>query len=509
MSNTTIENNSLGDTDPVHTIGFDTIEDSAIDMTEVINYDLQTKTAKMVSGIEHYVTTGNMDATTALYLGVKTNFNKLDPLSSSYNSRYGGEGFFSSALDMLEKGILTIIRFIKKILIWCVDKVKQFFGFAPSDRQAAIINDAMPAFKAEMASYFTALGFPVNLLSIDRYLDSLPADKRRIAQVTYLTTKVNDDQQYFENFGLIPPLIQKTLKTIGDCARKAKERKQRFSRSLDQLVNKAKNKQVNLNDDAENLIEQMSQVIQALDYKSIIPALNELSQFITEKAIKEDDDASQIAIAISKEINEATETAKTFANAEFVKKIEQVLTKVTVDNLMNLKSQTKEIKDIFGELFDVVNEGELVKIRRLSEISNDKRYLGFYQQMTSNLNAFTSFTQSVIEILRKATKTFDDLSKWYKEVHHFMLAMVADDVQKVCGHMLKAQQEHIRTGQTFPVDITVTGIPKNLVLMSDADAQTALEKMSHISKEMVEVNLLGIKDSINNFSKQANLGVRM
>lgn len=503
--NNTISVSSLGAQDPVDSVAFDDAEDAAIDMTEIIDYDKQTKVTKMVSGVESYLNKGTMDSTTALYLGVKTSGNKLDPTGGLYNSRFGGEGFFATALKALENGILAIIRFIKKIVLWVVDKIKQVFGFSPSDRQAAVIAEKLPAMKAELASYLTALGFPSNFCSVERYLDDMPKDKRRNAQLQYLSSKLVKDEDYFAQFTDVPAHAQQVMKILGDGVRRAREAKKTFTRRLETLVKNSRGGDTIITTEGDELIESMLQIARALNYREAIPSLSKMTQIFANKTITDlpDDKFNQFSIELNEVIAGCITKAELEAETPIVKKVEQVLAKLAAESYDKLNvEQSFNMKD----LYDLTDADELTKVSILSQITNDPRYLDFYRMVTNAASTFSNFAKVTIEIMRNVSNTYSDISTWYKNTVKFMLAVVAHDIKTVCDFMLQQQQVYMRKGEPFPVDIHPNGIPKNLTSMSEADAQGVMEKMAHMSSETINMNLLNVKTSLNNFAKEVGLG---
>lgn len=503
--NNTIDVSSLGAQDPVDNVSFDKAEEAAIDMTEIIDYDKQTKVTKMVSGVENFLNTGAMDSTTALYLGVKVAGTKMDPTGGQYNSRFGGEGFFATALKTLENGILAIIRFVKKIVLWIVEKVKQVFGFSPSDRQAAAIAEKLPAMKSELAGYLTVLGFPSNLCSVEKYLEDMPTDKRRNAQLRYLSSKLVKDEDYFNQFTDIPAHAQQVMKLLGEGVRRARMAKKTFTNKLDKLVRDNKGPGSVITTEGEELIESMLSIARALNYREVIPSLSKITQIFANKTIEDhpDDKFNELSIELNRIISACITRAEKEADANIVKKVEQVIAKISAESYDKL-----EIEQNFNmkELYDLTDADELAKVSKLSQLTNDPRYLDFYRMVTTAASTYSNFAKITVEIMRNVSNTYSDISNWYRNAVKFMLAAVADDVKTICELMLKQQQEYMRRKEPMPIEIHPNGMPKNLTSMSEADAQTVMEKMAHMSSETINLNLLNVKNSINNFAKEAGLG---
>lgn len=504
--NNTITVESLGKQDPVDNMTFDNVDEAAIDMTEIINYDKQTKVTSMVTGVENFLTRGQLDPTTALYLGVVSKPGKMDPTGGMYNSRFGGEGFFSTALKALENGILAVIRFVKKIVLWVVDKVKQLFGFSPSERQAAVLAEKIPELKNEIGAYFVALGFPVNLINLDKYLADMPKDKRRNAQLSFVSSKLVSEEEYMNKFAEIPPLAQQTMRLLGEGARRARDGKKRFLFKLNKLISQIKSNPGSISTEGEELIESMMEIVRALNYREVIPSLSKLNEIVTGQIIEDDpsNDFSQRSIEINRVISNCITKAQKEADSDIIKKVEQILAKVSADSFDKINGSNQQFD--LQELYNLTDVDELTKVSSLSAATGDPRYLEFYRMVTSAASIYSNFAKATVEVLRTFSNTFMDISNWYKNATKFMLAAVAEDVKTICELMLKKQQEHQRRGVNFPVEIHANGMPKNLTSMSEADAQTAMEKMAYMSSEAINMNLLNVKDSLNNFAKNAGFG---
>jgi|AGFS01.1.fsa_nt_gi hypothetical protein len=501
--NNTVTVEGLGKSDPIDTIRFDEADEATIDMTEIINYDKQLKVTKVVSGVESFISTGQLDAATALYLGVKAKPGSMDPLGSTYNTRFGGEGFFQSTLKALETGIVAVIRFIKKIVLWVVDKIKVVFGLKPSDRQAAAVKEKMPEIKQQLGAYLLAMGFPAHLVDLDKFLEDVP-DGRFNKSIKYLSSKLVSKEHYLENFTQIPGLIQGVCATISKGVKKAKLAKKRFSDKLEYIVRKSKERNFNFDYEGGALREAMLEVIQSLNYKDITPQLSKLLEVVMQQTYTEDDFAKH-SIEIAQKITASLITAQQSADVEFVRKIEQILAKTTVENFEKLDEQKNDLSEAMKDLFGFAGTEELTQVAMISNLSNDGRYLGFYQQMAGAVNVYTNFTKVTVEILRMAGTTFSDLGNWYSKANAFMLAAVANDVDTISKMMLAAQQKALKEGRPFTVDMYPNGVPK-LVAVPEAEAQTFLEKAADVSSLVIENNLLNIRTAVNNFGKDVGMG---
>jgi len=501
--NNTITQEGLGKSDPIDTLRFDEADTSTIDMTEIIDYDKQLKVHKVVDGVESFVSTGRLDAFTALYLNVKAAPGSMDPLGSSYNARFGGEGFFETTLKGLETAIVAVIRFVKKIVLWVVDKIKTVFGLKPSDRQAAAVREKMPEIKQQMGAYLLAMGFPAHLVDMEKFLEDVP-EGRFNKTLRFMSTKLVSKEHYLAKFTEIPVMIQGVCAVINKGVKNAKLAKKRFQDKLDYIVRQSKQPGFNFEYEGGALREAMLEVIRSLNYREAIPELSKLLNVVLGQTLTEDDFAKR-SVEVAQKITASITTATQAADIEFVRKIEQILAKTTVENFEQLGVQQRDLSDTMKDLYQFTGVDELQQINELSRRSNDGRYMAFYQQMVGAVNVYTNFSKVTVEILRLAGTTFSDLGSWYSKANAFMLAAVANDVETVGKMMLEAQQKAEREGRPFTVDMYPNGIPK-LVAVPEAEAQTVLEKAADISSLIIENNLLNIRTAVNNFGKDVGLG---
>lgn len=505
MNSTIVQ--SIKSAEPIDTVTFDEEQQPTIDLTEIIDYDKQRKVKTMVSGIESFLVTGKLDNITAMYAGVRTA--GMDPTGGSYNSRFGGESFIGTIMDSLEKGITAIIRFIKKILMWCVNAVKQLFGYEKSDRQAAVIKEAMPKLKEEIIGYLTMLGFPVKLINLDNYLGSMAGNKRRSDTITFLVSKFKSEEDYINSLKELPPIIITAMREIGRSAKEAKRRKQRLSKTLDRVAKHANYLSGPSDPDIEQLKSETINVIQALNYSAIIPSLEKLHTAILGTDLKREDDFAKMSINMAEGVSACLKQAKVNASSEFVAKVEQILSVSYAKELEAVDNEFKDIRSVAADLNDVAQLDDLEKIKLVCTGAGTQLPMTFFSEMTNAVNAYTNFAKVSLDVLRLANNSYNDLSKWYSDSVKFMCAMLVSDVETVSKMVLAKQAEHAAAKKPFPIEANAVGIPKNLVLMSEADAQTAMEKMATLNQTVIQTNILGIKDALNNFGKESGLGKLM
>lgn len=511
--NNTIELDTLKGDDPIDTLTFDEASDSAVDLTEIIDYDKQEKVTKMVSGLENYISNGLLDLYTGSVLGLNTS--KFEPGASHYNARFGGEGFISTAVEAVRVGIVAVIRFVKKIILWCFEKVKYIFGFGGSERQVAVMRAEYPKFKEEMVSYFAALGFPTDLMDVNKYMGSLEKFGHRKDHINIIKSKLIKDEDYLRQFNELYPLSQDIIKVFNSQIGKAKQAKAKLSSMIDETIRKSKSPHYDIKNNVELIRGQMMQVIQCFRYEDIVTSI----QTLVEKSsgIKADNDKLTARVSdINRELMSVIQNAKYQMTPVFVEKIEQIMAFSGADGLQSMNDSANTFKDTLGYLYTLLDAEEVRKLEGICTFTKDQTLMMVYQNMTVIVNNFTNYAKIALEILKRTTDAFNSMTAWYSDTVKFFIKAAADDVNAIIECFNKAKQRHdkenqirISRGQTpepFPVEMAANGLPKNLVMMSDLDARTAMEKMSVINSELVNANVIGIKDSLNNFGRASGWG---
>lgn len=496
--NNTVTVDSINGDDNIDNISFDDAENQTIDLTEVIHYDKQNKVKTMVSGVEHYIKTGIVTQALADFYNVPMPSNKADPTGGTYNSRFGGEGFFTTVMDGLEKGIVAVIRFIKKIVLWCVDKVKFIFGFGPSDRQAEVIATELPKLKEELAGYLTALGFPGHLMDINYYLEDLPTNQRRIPQLKFLTSKLVNEKEALTELTEVIPLADKVLHSIGRSSRAATTAKQRVSKHIQTILRN--NSRVNyLDSDLAGLQTDMLEVIKAFNIPEIVSALKEM--LAKSAGIKVTEETLQNNfVTINEQLTASIKTAQVLADSAFVDKINQLIGFSATRDMKT--GEQNQIRGFLKELYDLTDASELTKVRAITEATGNNDYLVTYQQMAAVVNQFTNFANMTLTIVKNTRNTLKDLTGWYDDALRFMFAGLANDVKVIKELMLKAKA----TNPNFNVPLSATGLPTKMVFMQEADAQTVMEKISTTTHQLIEVNVLGAQDALNKIGSRLGFG---
>lgn len=492
-----VDINSVGQIDNIDTLTFDDADKQTVDLTEVIRYDNQAKVHNMVSGIEQYLKDGVITKSLAEFYNVKLPSGSADPSGGVYNSRFGGEGFLTTILDGLEKGIVAVIRFIKKIVLWCVDKVKFIFGFGPSDRQAEVIATELPKLKEELGSYLTALGFPSHLMDLNTYLDSLPADQRRIPQLKFLTSKLLSDQEALSNITDVIPLADNVLKIIGKNSKAAATNKRKFQDQLKRIANSSRDDYLDSN--LKGLETSIFEVINSFSMQDITTALKEMLN--KSAGIKVDDDQLQNNfIRINEQLTTSVRTAQVIADSPFVDKINQLVAYSATKDLEVGNAQ--DLKASLEDLYGISDATELNKIVIISRAADNNDLLLKYQQMTNIVSAYTNFANMTLTVVKNARNTLKDITGWYSDALKFMYAGLSNDIKGIQDVLAKAKASN----PNFNVDLTANGLPYKFVMMQDADAQTIIEKISAMSHELIELNVVGAKTSLNKIGSRLGFG---
>lgn len=499
-----------GSGDSASSIRFDDDDNQAIDLTEIIKYDKQKKVSNMVDGMEQYLKGNGLTKEVASYLGLPLKQSQMDPTGGMYNNRFGGEGFFTTVMDGLKNSIIYVINFIKKIVLWCVDKVKTVFGFGNSERQAEVLATELPKLKEEMSKYLLALGFPAHVLDIDRFIGSMPAERKRLDQLKVITYKLKDKETIISDIKEMIPLSNEVIVSIGIGVKNAARAKQSFNKTLS-FVKKDIEHGYYQSNNLEQLKIDMLEVIKACNFDKQVVKIQEMIQKLAGIETNEEEIKKNFSVINEKLSKEVTDVTIQFDRLT-VKSVEQLIGFTTIQKMERGNSRQDFAGDLklLGSLADV---GDLQVITAITQETGNNAFIVNYNEMISCFNAYANFSKASLITAKDSRRLFEELTDWYGRTNSFMFDMIADDLKKVRAHLFEAttrwdnenkvlRQRGLPEKGPFPVGLTPGGLPSNLVMLDATEAQTAMEKMGQMSKELIEIEELGIQKVIKRFKKE-------
>ena len=422
-------------------------EGQAIDLTEIINFDKQNKVMEMTSGMEDYLTGKGLRPTVMKYLKIKMESSKFDPTCSVYNSRFGGEGFFSTVMDGIKTGIVYIINLIKKIVMWCIDKVKQLFGFGNSERQAAVLAEKLPALRDEMRNYLIGLGFPEHIMDLDRFMGTMPAERHRIDQFKCLTYKLKDKSKIFVDIKELLPITNDVISNITNGIKKAARAKTSFDKVLQKMRADIRKGYVQNNYGNELRIA-MLEVVKASNFDDQISKIKEMIEKVSGISLEDEDVKTKFT-----EINERL--VKEIVNTTIVMDKTTIQTAeqfIGFFNLRKLDPKTQvDIQLSVKELNAIADLGDLEVISKIAEITGDQEFMIVYQNMMKHLNGYANFTKMSLMAAKDARRIFDELTDWYGKSFVFMINMINNDLDAIKLQLTKMPMRPLSLSNGYTV----------------------------------------------------------
>lgn len=478
-----------------------------VDLTEYYKETAQDDATMMVTGSEA-LAKGKFPKYVAAYFKL-AGFESYDPFPSERNARAGQEGFFSTLRDGFKTFIENIIKYIRMAVDWVVDTVKGIFGFRKSSRINKAINDSLGDLKQEFVTTLSGLGFPATDYNLENFLQNLPPNQDRVAQLVLMKSKFETDQGAIDGLGEALPILQQCIAKLKASSDKVTHSQASLRATISKEYTKTRvragNPQLSVtatdSPEVNRLIKACLEVSSGLDTTALAQLVSKLYEVLY-KVNFSNEELMNGFDAARKKIQEivVTETVKLGKQD-----IPVILTSIQFLNMRYLEMLENDIdlsKVNFKNLGNVIDKTDADKIKEISGYYNHPQMLQIYQQMTVDVRNFSQFCYSVSQSLMVVERQIENLVSWYNRAHAFYYHGLLEDIDTLAKINLEA-----RSAGHSP-DADKNGYPnfQNFVFIKDADAKTFAEKASAVSETIISNDLGGVKTTFNNFAKQAGWG---
>jgi hypothetical protein len=478
-----------------------------IDLTEYYKETKQDDATMMVSGIEA-MNLGKFSKRVAGYFKL-AGFESYDPFPSERNARAGQEGFFATLKNGFKTFIENIIKYIRMAVDWVVDTVRGIFGFRKSARINKAINDSLDDLKKEFVTVLSGLGFPAAEYNLENFLQNLPPNQDRVAQLILLKSKFETDQGSIDALGEALPLLQQCIAKL----KNSSDRVTQASSSLKITISKEHTKvraRGHLNENwgqpTPDLPAEVNRVMKAildvstgLDAVGLATEVSKLYNLLYGINFSNDELMTGFS-NVRKRIQEtvATETVKLGKQD-----IPVLLTSIQFLNMRYIEVTSDDLdlsKINFKNLGNTVDKTDAEKVGFIADFYENPALVQMYQQMTVDVRNFSQFCYSVSSSLMVVEKQITNLVEWYNRAHAFYYHGLLEDMEEVA----KINREARAAGHTPYAN--AAGYPREFVFIKDADAQTFAEKAGAVSETIISNDFGGVKTTFNNFAKQTGWG---
>lgn len=486
-----------------------------IDLTEMYKETQQDDATMMVTGIES-MQLGKFSRRVAAHFKL-AGYEQYDPFPSERNARAGAEGFFGTIMEGFKTFIENIIKYIRMAVNWVVDTVKGIFGFRKSARINKEINDNLGKMKQEFVTTLSGLGFPAEDYNLENFLQNLPPNQDRVAQLTLLKSKFETDKESIDSLAEALPLLQQCmvkLKQVADRVTKANQSLKvtigkEYTKVRVRASNPVHERTLETSPEVNRLMKEILEIASILDVDGITSQVSKLYDVLYK--VKFSNEELQNGFSeCRKKIQDTVVTEVVKLNKQDVPTILATIQYLNA-RYIEITDNTVDISKIdFKNLATIVDRGESDKITEISNYyyQHQKFGSGFvtlqqaYQQMCVDVRNYTNFCFSVSQSLMVVERQASNLVDWYNRAHAYYYHGLLGDIDTMAKLNLEARKK----GHNPSAD--VEGYPYNAdaVFIKGADAKTFLERNAATMNVIVEQDLAGVKTSFNNFAKQTGWG---
>lgn len=473
-----------------------------VDLTEMYNDTGQAQVDFMVAGVEAF-NLGMVSRRTASLLRL-TGCEGYDPFPSERNARTGAEGFFTMLVDGFKGIIEAIIKYVRMAINWVMDGIKTLFGFRKSSRITKELSKGRDNLKEEFTKTLNGLGFPASEYNLEEFIGELPPGTGRVAQVTLMKTKMQDDEGAVKALSDSLPLFQQCVGKLTQASDKVVKASQVLRKAIDEAYTQA-------------VVRDKTQRPTDAQIANGFPEANRLQKACHDVSLSLD------ITGIAGELNGLLKSlyATTFTNDELSTSFEKVknnlqtnLNTVTVQlNRQNVKALTTTIQYLNARYVDLADDeidlrkvnwktlgnilsvDEATKVQFIAAKGNAGDVLGIYQQTAVDIRNFTSYCFMVTQQLNVVEHQVTNLVNWHNRATAYYVAMVLKDLDT-----LKALVKESKDKGT-PIPSSDGNIPK-LHAIKKAEAKTFVEKFAEGSQTALDHDIGNLQTNLNRFTSQ-------
>lgn len=356
-----------------------------------------------------------------------------------FNARKGGEGFLENIKNGFVTMVKAIMKWIKALIDWGVNKVKSLFGFAKTEKEISAAVQYSEHLNVLLHNYMVrSFGGTVGgkLFNLDEFVKALPPAVTSKEAINLIKNRADSNKDAVERLTKASDKIKAAQEALMEGARKSRNVKSNYRRIVDQFA-----RQVKSNDLTEGDIVAFGDKLNDL---VMIDLSVDKHLEMADKLIEDVYGIKIEGLGIEGGFKRANDVLKNM--------ITQVKASVPEDELQTYKaakdSYLKRIKsgdgwqitgDWLKELRDVVNDKDADLIKEVSEkYPNSDMLLGSYLEFSQKISRYNESVNILAEVLQRIAATSSSITKWLGALSALGAAYAVGDVKTI----LAAHQEH-------------------------------------------------------------------
>jgi hypothetical protein len=470
-----------------------------IDLTEFYQDTGQEHITNMVQGAEAFGL-GLVSRRVASLLCIQ-GCESFDPFPSERNARMGVEGFFTSMVEGFKGIIEAIIKYVRMAINWVMDMLKTLFGFRKTERVTKAINEKRGDLKKEFEKTLSGLGFPASEYNLENFIGDLPKGEDRKVQLTLLRSKLVSDVDAIKGLEKALPRFQQCVAKLVQGSNNVTKASQDLKKVIDEEHKKAQVRYHTTGFKLNEPVPESNRVFKAcmdtslaLDISEIVKEVNGLltelygTKFTNEELTSGFD-------KVRTQLQADIQTKAVILNKQNIREITSNIQQLNA-RYVTIQDDEIDLRKVdWRALGNLISVDEMTKVKFIADQSGAATLLTVYQKAAVDVRDFTGFCFLVTQQLNIVEHQIVNLVGWYDKATAYYSAMVLNDIET----MQKMIAESKARGTVIPSDRH--HLPK-IVAITEADAQTFLEKFSVGSQITLDHDIAGLKTNLDAFTKQ-------
>ena len=490
---------------------FELVTKSSEDETLVSLDELYEKTGQesintIVNGFKLMIEKGRLSREHAEAFNIKGAENWL-PIPDKLNVIRGGEGFFDSLKNGLVNFIKAIIRFIKGICNWVMERLRRLFGFEKTIQETIYLNEKTDTINKAMAGMVSELGGGKEYDPIE-FLNTLPQGRTDIEQLTLIKNRLDSAESSIKRIELSIPAFFEALSIINKIGDANNKSTKTYRREMDDLRRKFKAKDVTVAD-----IIRFSQCISeeifiTLDYTELAGVMKILTEAFYGIEIKDLGVEGTMSKA-REELKSKVEMVNAHLNPaalEYVKearrKIAAAMSAPTKNgiSLDNMKLTEKSFAK-FSNMIELSDSEFIQELSNNLSFDEAKNLPAVYAAFGAKIREYTEIVNGSLKTIHEVGNIYQNISNWYTKISALVAAYITRDVKRI----MEAHQKWLTEKERSEVEHN--GKPAYLFeLEADFDKKypgfNLPEEFSRFAKMVQEVDQALYNDRIKRFVNQ-------
>lgn len=482
-----------------------------VDMTELFKDEGSKDYKTVITGVEQ-LRLGTISRRVSEYFGL-TGKEQLDPFPSELNLYRvsGKEGFFTSILTGIEKAITWVIKFVTNGIRWIINMFKTILGITPSERQAKVIDEGVEKLETIMSDVADRLGVSRTVLDPKANLGNLPKGLKTAPLLNLIKSRVVSDDDHIKAVFEVSSLVPKINKKIMGAQSVLNKAIANYNRVIDEQYAKylkvanSRNGNLTANHTGEHEIIAIKEaLINARVAANIDDVIEPIKEFLSKLYdVKFSEKETQDAISsISKQLNEnvavatynitqggflvsgGTRTAViNSADHDLWTNESAIIAQAKAAiNTNDIKLNAKD----WGELANFAHVDKANRVAEIGQFYGDQVLLPLYMETIDVTKEFVGYVSLVSRELLRYKQQVEEIIQYQARIKVFIMGLLAKDLNALAA-------------------VGMNQNSYNLNLLSEANAQTILEKIAATTNVVITDEAMGITKVYNNLAKQLRL----